>query len=157
MRRTSCPSSSHQTASTWGMMLARLACMSRPYSERVGPRATRSTIAIRSLLMRCPREPAAFHGGGRRGKTSGPRASYPAVPMLFQLQTFGPRFALATRLAVRARLSGRARAVAVVRRRQAGLHLVGRARGLLGRILGQLIETPLDGALELRIVSGHHV
>src|SRR5256886_5841223 len=46
---TSCPSASHHTPTTCGMMLARLACMMRAYSARVGPRVTRSTMPTRSL------------------------------------------------------------------------------------------------------------
>lgn len=53
---TSCPSSSHQTAITWGMMLARLAFMRRAYSVRVGVFATRSITPMRSLRMGPPRE-----------------------------------------------------------------------------------------------------
>src|SRR5215468_5723643 len=49
MNVTSWPSASHHTPTTCGMMLARLAFITRAYRARVGPRVTRSRMPILSL------------------------------------------------------------------------------------------------------------
>ena len=56
---------SHHTATTWGMMLARLACMTRAYRALVGPLVTRSMTPIRSGRRGGPqgKRPTIIHNG----------------------------------------------------------------------------------------------
>src|SRR6266581_3544128 len=61
-KRTSCPASSHQTPTTWGMMLAKLGCMTWLQRASFGPPVIRSRMQTRRCLTGPPNR-ASLAGG----------------------------------------------------------------------------------------------
>src|SRR6266568_1849815 len=82
-KRTSCPASSHQTPTTWGMMLAKLGCMTWLQRASFGPPVIRSRMQTRRCLTGPPNRASLAGGvplGWLRHDISGDHAGHDLAP-----------------------------------------------------------------------------